>query len=510
MKNILIKALLGMLCLLPQFSLQLQSQSVDLEEFDAYIQQAVETYELPGMAISICNENEVLFKNAYGVKNQDSKQKVDTKSVFAIASLSKAFTAAALGILVDEAKIKWTDRVQKYLPDFELMDTNVSRLFTIEDLLSHRSGFITFDGDLLWYETDYDRAEILKRFKHRELTYDFRTDYGYQNIMFIAAGEIIPAVSGMSWDEFVEQRILKPLKMTSTYTSIKQFPKDINLAEPHVQGEVDVLRNYDNSGGAAALNSNVEDLTKWIQMWLNEGIVDGDTIIQPSTIQEMLNLNTVIDPSAFDRKNGIEFKGYAMGWFLMQYDGRKVAHHGGGLPGYISKIFIVPSKKLGGIVLSNGETSLPQAMMYASLDRFLDTESETDWVELYHGFSERYHKSLEDKQKKIDEERKKGTKASLKLSEYQGIYTDEMYGDAKVELINSKLHISLLPAKKSFTSEMKHWHDDSFEIKFNDRFLPRGFVNFEIEDGKVKGFTIDLPNPDFHFYKLKFKKSSSL
>lgn len=482
------------------------SQEIDSLSFDEYIINAMKQFELPALSISVTNENENIFKKAYGVKSLKTDEKIDSKSVFAIASLSKAFTAAALGILVDDGKIGWKDKVVKYLPDFSLIDTVVSNRMTIEDLLSHRSGYKTFDGDLLWYATDYSRSEIIDRFAKRKMSYGFRDDYGYQNIMFIVAGEIIPAVTGKSWDDFIEERIFEPLEMNSSYTSIDDFPEDINLALPHVNGELDMLRSYSNSGGAAALNSNVEDLSKWIRMWLNEGIVDGDTVISPSTINRLLEMTTPIGPSNFEKSIGIDFDGYALGWFVMEYEGEKVAHHGGGLPGYISKVFIVPSQKIGGVVLTNDMSSLPQAMMYRTLDELLQKEEKTDWAGVYHNFSMAYENRLAKEQEEIDSKRQKGTQAELKLKAYAGLYSDAMYGDAKIEFKKGQLFLTLLPTKEIFSSELYHWENNRFEIKFKDIFLPRGFVDFNIENGQVKNFTIDLPNPDFHFYNLNFVK----
>lgn len=484
----------------------LVSQEIDSAKFDQYIENAVKLYDLPALSISITDGDTALFQKAYGVKNLENNEKINTKTIFAIASLSKAFTVASLGILVDEGKLEWSDKVIEYLPNFRLIDTVVSNRMSIEDILSHRSGFKTFDGDLLWYATDYSREEIITRFGKQKMSYDFRDQYGYQNIMFIVAGEIIPAVTGKSWGEFVEERIFGPLKMTSSYTSIEDFPQNVNLAMPHVHRRLDVLRSYSNSGGAAAINSNVEDLSKWIRMWLNEGIVDGDTIVQPSTIEKLLEMNTPIGPSNFEKSHGIDFDGYAMGWFVMEYKGEKVAHHGGGLPGYISKIFMLPSKNLGGIILTNDMSSLPQAMMYKSLDELLPGNDSTDWAGLYHSFSLRYEESLKKRQEEINSNRIRNTEPDLKLKEYEGIYTDAMYGDAKIEMRKGQLFLTLLPTEDIFQSSMEHWQNNRFEIHFKDIYLPRGFVDFHVEGREVQYFTIDLPNPDFHFYNLKFIK----
>lgn len=492
--------------LLLLFVFQLSAQESN-QSFDQYVEKYVNAYELPGLAISIVHDDEVVFQEAYGYTNQVSKEALDPTAVFAIASLSKAFTATSIAILVDEGKLNWNDRVKDYLPYFNLKDEYVESQMTIEDLLSHRSGFNTFDGDLLWYGTDYSPEEIIKRFSEYELSYDFRTNYGYQNIMFIVAGEVVEEVSGQSLGEFIKQRIFKPLEMNNSYTSIAEFTANTKVAMPHTKGVLDELRNYDNSAGAALLSSNVIDLSKWIQFWLNEGIsASGDTLLKKQTYHKILNLHTPISPSSFDRQNGIEFEGYGLGWFLMGYQGHKVAHHGGGLPGFISKIFMVPSQNLGGIVLTNGESSLPAALMYSSIDHFLDYETETNWAQTYLDFSKRYQKNLQKKQEERHEARNKKLKANLSIDQLVGIYEDDYYGEASVSKVDGQLYLELIPAKEIFSSTMTHWQQNTFRIKFKDEFLPEGFVTFQTNaDGEVKSFTIDLPNPDFHFYNLEFK-----
>lgn len=479
----------------------------DETKFDAYIKKAVKDFELPGLAISIVKDGEVKFQKAYGFENEPKQTTLKTNSIFGIASLSKAFTATAIAMLVDDGKLSWDDKVQQHLKYFTLSDEYVASQLTIEDLLSHRSGFGTFDGDLLWYGTNYSREDIIKKFSKYEMTYDFRTDYGYQNIMFIIAGEIVEEVSGMTWEAFVEQRIFKPLAMNNSYTSISQYTNKTSVAMPHVKGELDELRNYDNSGGAAALSSNVEDLSKWIQFWLNDGIVGTDTLLNESTHRKILTMHTSIPPSGFDRRNGIEFKGYAQGWFLMDYDGDKVAHHGGGLPGFISKIFLVPSQNMGGIILTNGETSLPAALMYKSIDEYKGNNSEMDWADTYLGYKKRYETYLDKKVKVRIAARDTSLKSNVVQDKLVGIYTDRVYGDAEVKIEGNKLIFSMIGSKEIFTSEMSHWQQNTYEIKFKDKFLPNGYLTFNVNaNGDVVNLKVDLPNPDFHFYKLDFIK----
>jgi len=477
------------------------------DEFDQYIANAVDSFELPGLSIAIVKDGEIAFQKAYGVKSKESKEEMDVNAVFAIASLSKAFTAAAIGMLVDEGKLNWNDRVSQHIPSFNLSDEYVASQLTVEDLLCHRSGFNTFDGDLLWYGTTYSREEIIERFEKYDLSYDMRTKYGYQNIMFLIAGEVVEEVSGMSWEEFMKKRFFNPLEMSHSYATFEGFKQEKNKALPHTKGMLDEIRSYDNSGGAAAISSNVVDLSNWIKMWLNNGIYKNDTLLSLNTHRKLLELHTPIPPSSFDRSNGVNFKGYALGWFVMNYGSTKVAYHGGGLPGYISKIFILPNEGIGGIILSNGETSLPSALMNSSIDEFSAEDSERDWAATYLGFSKRYQAYLEKKKEERTSMRGKG-KANIPTKELVGEYEDQVYGKAVIEDHKGELSIKLLPAESIFSSSMEHWQQNTYRIRFKDKFLPDGFVTFEVDaNAKVKGFKIDLPNPDFHFHNLDFKKN---
>lgn len=475
-------------------------------ELDDYIREAFKNYGIAGMTVAIVKDQQIVFQNAYGLKNKETNTPMDVNAVFGIASLSKAFTAAAIGMLVDEGKLKWDDKVVDILPSFKLYDDYATQNFTVEDLLAHRSGYNTFDGDLLWYGTDYSRAEIMSRISKLPNKTSFRKEYGYNNIMFIVAGEVVAKVSGLSWDKFIVTRFFGPLQMTTSKTSTSQFTKADNLAIPHVKGTASLFLNYDNSGGAAALNSSVMDLSNWLKMWTNNGIFNGDTLLKSKTVRHILSLQTPQSVSSFEESNGIHFKGYGLGWFLFDYQGKKVAHHGGGLPGFISKIGFVPEENLGFVILTNDESSLPAALMYKILDEFLETKDAKDWADLYLGFSKRYEERLEKERLEKIEARNKKLKPSLNLEQYAGTYEDKMYGKAIVTFEKKSLKLTLVPAKQLFNSEMLPWEGDVFQIKFKDGFLPEGYVKFDVKEGMVKGFTIDLPNPDFHFYHLNFLK----
>jgi CubicO group peptidase (beta-lactamase class C family) len=497
-----------LLTILSFFQVSIAQYESQIKYLDEYYQKAVQDFALPSMSVALVKDGKVILMKSYGVLKNGEKKKADENSIYGIASLSKAFTTACLGMLVDEGKLKWDDKVVDHLPYFQLHDTEVSNRMTIRDLCSHRAGLATFDGDLLWYATDYSREEIVRRIRYLPLKQEFRTEFGYQNIMYITAGELIEAVSGKTWDAFVEERIFTPLKMDRSYTSFEKIDLKDNMTAPHLDGEPIFHLSYDNSGATAAIHSNVEDLSHWIRFWLNNGIYNGDTLLSTSSINEIHKQQTLMNVGNFDKRNGTHFKGYGLGWFLLDYNGRKVVRHGGGLPGYISQIGLVPEEKLGLIVLTNDMSSLPLALLYKTVDVFTeDVPDGRDWSGEFLGYKQKGKER--DVKAKTDRYNKRvaGTNPSHALPAYVGEYEDVMYGGAKVELKDGALQFEMTPSKKLFNATLEHWHFDTFRFEFQDPFLPEGFLTFESDsDGNITGFTIDLPNPDFHFFNLHFKK----
>jgi hypothetical protein len=328
--------------------------------------------------------------------------------------------------------------------------------------------------------------------------------------MYITAGEVIEKVSGMSWDKFVDNRILKPLAMYKTTTSITQYNDGHKIAYPHLQGKPQNLLNYDNSGATAAMNSNVIDMQKWIMFLLNKGVYEGDTLIQPQTLHKVWSVANPLPVSDREIARGTHFKGYGMGWFLMDYKGMKVIHHGGGLPGYITKVFLVPEKDFGMVILTNDMSPVCTAIMNEMLDMLADEKNGKDWSADYAAFMAKRDSLDQAKKAEQDASRKTDTKPSAAPAEYLGTYTDKYYGNASISMYGkgkkARYQLVLEPAKDLFTALLNHWENDTYVFRFKDEFLPRGFVHFEVENGNVKGFTIELPNPDFHFSNLKFVK----
>jgi len=384
---------------------------------------------------------------------------------------------------------------------------------TIRDLLCHRSGLRTFSGDLLWYGTTYSRKEVIERTQFLKPAYGFRSHYGYSNIMFLTAGEIIPVVTGKSWDEFIAENFLKPLKMVNTNTSIKSFKTNGNIAQPHhVEYEKDPIAipyvNWDNIGPAGAINSNVKEMANWLIMQLGNGTFEGKQILSESGIRQMRTVQTPQGISKWSEKTfpSKHYSGYGLGWELSDYQGKNIVAHGGGADGMISRVVLVPEENFGFVILTNSINYLPSALSYYVLDNYFGQE-EKDWSSLYYGF---YLEGVkQDKKAQEDKEKSalKNTKPSLPLDSYTGLYNSELYGDAKVELKNGKLMVYFVPTPM-FVGELSHYQINTFNIKLVGHLgLPEGTVNFTIDKkGKVEKMEVDIPNPDFDFTELDFVK----
>lgn len=485
------------------------------KDLDAYINKAVEDFAVPGLAVGIIKNGEVVYIKGFGERNRETQELATSETIFGIASCSKAFTAACLAILVDEGKIKWDDNVTDYLPDFQLFDPYITKDMIIEDLLCHRSGLGTFDGDLLWYGTDYSRKEVLDRIRFRENPHKLRESFGYSNVMFIAAGEVVESVTGKSWDEFIEERIFEPLEMESSNTSNTLFTETMNIAYPHIEGQPLEFINYDNCGPAASINTSANDLINWVRLMLNKGIYNGDTIFSSDQYYKLTSPHTLLNRGHGETIGGTHFYSYGLGWFLFDYRGRKVIQHGGGLPGFHSKVCIVPEDSLGYVIIANQLSGLVESVHKKILDFYLsdpmNPEENKDWATIYLEGTKKQEEIKKLQKTEKEQNRIKGTKTSLNLEEYAGVYNDEMYGNAQIKYENEQLTLILLPSETLFTGILEHWQDDTFRFKFKDEFLPEGFLSFHFnEAGMITDFTIDLKNPDFHFYKLKFKKDSDL
>ncbi|MEO6588738.1 MAG: serine hydrolase [Pyrinomonadaceae bacterium] len=470
------------------------AQNAPLQGFDDYVNKAIKDWEVPGVAIVIVKDDKIILAKGYGVREIGKTDPVDADTIFAIGSSSKAFTSAALSMLVDEGKIKWNDPATKYLPNFQLYDSYASREVTVSDLLSHRVGLER--GDRLWYATEYDRDEILRRIRFLKPSSSFRSKFGYQNVMFLAAGQIIPSVTGKSWDEFIRERIFVPLGMNSTGTSISDFKNVKDLAAPHARIGDKVkpvaYRFIDNIGPAGSINSNVNDMAQWLRLNLDDGKFQDKQLISPLNIKEMQAPHTIIPLEGLYNSlySEAHFLNYGMGWFLSDYRGRKMVEHGGAIDGMRGTVAMIPEEKIGVVILGNMNGSiLPQLLANRVFDMYLAPGKEKDWS----GELLKVIKAAEARgraaRQKIEDARAKNTMPSLAPGNYAGDYTDEMYGDVKISLADGKLKAKF---GKYFNGILEHWHYDTFRVTWDDEVQGQTFINFKLNSqGKVETMSIE-------------------
>jgi len=503
-----------------------------LQRVDMLAQQALEQFNVPGLAIAIVQDNEVLLSKGYGVRSTATMQPVTDSTLFAIASNSKAFTAAALAMLVDRGQLSWDDKVRKHLPYFTLYNPYVSDEFTIRDLLCHRSGLDTFSGDLIWYGTSHSREQVVKRARFLAPSFGFREQYGYSNIMYLAAGLIVERISGMSWDKFISENFFVPLGMTHSNTSVSDYgyfkgeihsSKSKNIASPHneVNGSnvaIDYV-NWDNIGPAGSINSSVRELANWIQLQLEKGTWHGHTYWKEQRSWEMWENNTPKPVSRWQRENmpSRHFNGYGLGWELMEYRGHKIVSHGGGYDGMISKTVLVPEINLGFVILTNNINSVPSALTFEVLDAFLMQSDKKgkpigekkDWMNIFKEFRDQEIISAKEALQTDSAARVKSTRLSLPLASYCGVYSSEMYGDVLITIDENPrspfggLKIDFAPTAL-FKGQLKHWHYDTFELTWSTQMmLPKGKATFVLDSaGKPIELKIVVDNPDFDFTEL--------
>ena len=473
-----------------------RAQEAPLVGFDDYVNKALKDWEVPGMAIAIVKDDKLLLAKGYGVRKLGEATPVDERTLFAIGSSSKAFTAASIAMLVNEGKMKWDEPATKYLPGFQLFDPYVTRELTVRDMLTHRSGLER--GDLLWYGTEYDRDEVLRRVRFLRPSWSLRSRFGYQNILYLAAGQAVATASGKNWDEFVRQRIFTPLGMSSSSTSITALKTETNVASPHAKFEDKVQpiawRKIDNIGPAGSINSNVTDMAQWVRLHLNQGTFKNERILSSGAVKEMHMPQTVMRLEGLSEKIHSEthFMTYGLGWFLQDYRGRKIVHHGGNINGMSALVAMIPEEKLGVVILTNmNGTSVPTAIMYRVFDAFLQAPQK-DWSAELLKIVKSAQEQAATVEKKLESDRVKGTNPSLALAKYAGTYTNEMYGDAKVKEQNGKLVVEYSPA---MSGELEHWHFDTFRATLRERHLGKAFVTFALNSsGKVDEMKFNVPN----------------
>lgn len=498
MKPIAIRSSCTILLCLFSVASQCLAAGDPLAGLDQRIEVMMADWNVPGVALAIVKDGSVIHSSGYGVRKAGTDLAVNDETIFAIGSSSKAFTAAALAILVDEGTLTWDDPVTDHLPWFKLYDPYATREMRIRDLLAHNSGLSR--GDRVWYGVDVSREEIVRRARFLPPSRSFRETFQYNNTMFIAAGLVIETISGQSWDEFVTQRILQPLGMETSSTTIRDLQDKPNVASPHMdfQGVARTVpwRNIDNAGPAGSINSNVREMINWVRLQLGNGEYVGKRIISEENIREMHSAQMHISKEGF---YGLLFSessliSYGMGWFLSEHQGRLLVNHGGNIDGNTAFVSFMPEENLGLVFLSNmnAANGFIISLNNEIYDRLLGTTGK-DWhadtLKAFAGLKEQSREATQE----ILEGRVSGTSLSHSLDAYTGHYDHEMYAGVAVENRDGVLVVVFAEA---FEATLEHWHFDTFKATWNQPDTgdqPPNLLRFDFGvDGQASVIHLDI------------------
>ena len=444
--------------------LLLHGQPLDRAKVDAAVHKAMLDWGVPGAAVAIVRDDQVLLAQGYGVKELGKSEPITANTLFAMGSTTKAFTTAAMAMLVDEGKMNWDDPVHKYIEFFHLSDPLADEMVTLRDLICHRTGVSR--NDMLWYNSPWSSEEIIRKIAFLKPAKPFRSAWQYNNLMFLTAGFAVGKASGTPWPDFVQQRIFEPLGMTSTDTSASIAEKAPDHASPHLRtdGKTNVISwyNLDTIQPAGAINSNVVDLAKWVQFQLGDGTWHGKRLISARNMAEMHTPQMAMRPEDWGRNYNPETHqmSYAMAWELQDYRGVHMISHGGAIDGFRANITLLPDQKTGIVVLSNlNQENMPEALRFTLVDIVLGLK-ERDWdsILLDHFGEEAKQEAAETKG--LLDSRVPNTTPTHDLIAYGGEYIEPAYGTAVISLENGKLAIQW----SNFHQPLDHFHFDTFRV----------------------------------------------
>lgn len=496
------------------------SQNISSAEIDSITEKALHAFNVPGIAVGVIKDGKLIHAKGYGVRSIKSNLPVDEHTLFGIASNTKAFTAAALGILVDENKLKWDDKVTDYIPEFMMSDPWVTREFTIRDLLSHRSGLGLGAGDLMiWPENNFPVEEIIHNIRYLKPVSSFRTKYDYDNLMFIIAGEIVARVSKMSYPEFIEKRIITPLGMVMTAATFSRLTNRSNVIDPHVvvDGTIKAVERtpWEVSAAAGGIYSNITDMAEWIKMQIAGGRYgDGlnKTLFSREVQKAMWSPNTIL-PIGDSSDYNTHFSTYGLGWRLTDVRGYKRVYHSGGLLGNVTLVTIIPELKLGILVFTNQQSSGALSAVTGSiLDSFLGLKG-IDRIGQYSRLEQMSRDNADKITTTIWQEINAGISAPKLTdnSSYTGTYADKWFG--KMIVTENKGSLFFKSERSPVMSgEMFYYKGNTFVVKWNDRSLEAdAFAIFSLDkNGKAIGFRMEAISPltdfSFDFQDLDFQR----
>ena len=521
--NILNKALLCLLLgvvTIPSITIARVTNATEADKnLEAHVDEAshraMEGFTVPGLAIAVVHKGELVLAKGYGQRQFDQAAKIDDQTLFQIASVSKAFTAAGLALLVDEGKLNWDDHVIDYLPGFRMYDPWVNREFTIRDLLTHRSGLPLGAGDLLFLPPgDTDVGDVIKALGLLKPTTSFRSEYAYDNLLYVVAGELLSRVSGLEYSDFMEQRVLEPLGMEGCYGKTSNARTVKNFATPHVmvEGEIQTTEHdfQDFMAAAGGITCNARGMGQWMKMWLADGkSPSGEQFISAQQFAQLQSPVTLTSTSVLMKENAGSFmSAYALGWGVSTFNGQPLYSHSGAIWGMTSYIAVLPESDVAVFVSNNQMTGAPTAMAMDTLNYYLNADK--DWVGILLDMISKRNEAAKLAVEEKASSRQADSMPSLDLTAYTGTYRDAWYGDIVIEMVGGELHFQSLRAP-GLAGPLEHFQFNTFIARWTDRqLMADAYVSFTLtpEGGvdsiamKAVSSTTDF-SYDFHDLDLR-------
>ncbi|MCP4179666.1 MAG: serine hydrolase [bacterium] len=481
-------------------------------EVDKLTETVMKKFDVAGMAVGIVKDGKIIHSKGYGVSSVKTKEKVNEHTQFAIASNSKAFTAAGLAILIDEGKLSWHDKVKDYIPEFKMYNAYVTENFTIEDLLTHRSGLGLGAGDLMIFPdgSDFTMKDVITSFQYQKPVSAFRTKFDYDNLLYIVAGEVIARISGKTWEDFIETRIMSPLGMDRSAGTFESLKDKKNVAMPHSEekGEIKQIKPYSHilTAAAGGIYSNVDDLCNWMLVHLNEGKYGKSLdkqLFSNAAQQDMWKIHTTLGVNRNPRYNS-HFSGYGLGWGLTDIKGNMKVSHTGGLPGMLSVTILIPDLEFGIVILTNtsdGGAGAFEAVSRTIVDSYLGLD-DYKWTDKIYGYMQNRKNTGDSVTTKVWEAVKSANSKNIIKENYVGYYRDNWFGKIKVYIKNNQLWFKSCRSPK-LTGQMFYYKANAFAVKWEYQDMNAdAFAVFSLdEEGKAKSIKMKgiSPNIDFSF-----------
>jgi len=468
-------------------------------EFREAANQALEAYDTPGFAVGIVKDGEVILSEGFGTRTINRDEAVDGNTLFAIASNTKAFISTAIVKLHEEGKLDIDAPVQQYLPYFQLYDEYVSQHTTVRDLLCHRVGLGTYSGDALWYKTEKSAEQIIRQIKHLPQAYEWRGGYGYTNLMFITAGEVIRSVTGISWDEYIQDNFLSPLEMSRTQTSVAPLSDLSNVATPHITHRNNLpisMAQWNTPGAAGGIISSTNDMLKWLDAQLYPDKAEEKELFPTGTRNYTMRPHTPI--------GGLDFYSAGLGWFLYRKGDQAIVTHGGGYDGMYSRVIMIPEKHIGIVVLTNSMTGLSSRLANYIRDTYLGLDTK-GWLENAKEADKKSRDAWDAKFEMPIKNRIMDTQPTIRSESLLGTYFDPLYSEIRI-LKNAEQQLKLeFDGAPELSANLKHWHFDTYEIEWKEEhaWFDFGTLQFIIDNNRnVTGLQFDVPNDDIFFDEI--------